>query len=329
MVSANGFSAQILSFSEQIGYVMFTKSRGLYRAAVCFTVVALMSATLGGSEPGNAPSGSTASSASETPDVIQGFTEPYADIDMAASETGTVSSVLVREGDVVAAGQLLAGLDDVVLRASLRVAKAGMEAKGELQSAETQLEIKRSEFQKLTELFSRNHASQQELDRVSGELRVAEARVQSVLEDLEIRRLEYARIEAQISRRAVRSTIDGIVVEVKKDEGEFVSPSDAVVARVVQLDPLLVVFSVPAEKRSDISAGQQVLMEIGTAQHRVSGEVEFVSPTVDASSGSARVKVRLPNPNGRWSSGEKAVLVTDESDSGTKPARVAKNTESE
>ena len=250
---------------------------------------------------------------SDAASMIEGFTEPYADINMAASEMGILASVTVREGDIVKAGQLLANLDDAVLKASLEVAKAGMSAKGELQSARTQLELKTVELQKLTELFRREHASQRELDRVKGEIRIAESRFQSVQEDLAVRRLEYARIEAQLRQRHILSTIDGVVDEVRKDSGEFVSPSDPVVMRIVQLDPLRVVFSVPVARRQEIVVGKSVQMQVGGNSAPALATVEYVSPTVDAASGTFRVKVRLPNPQQKWHSGEKSVLLLDHS----------------
>jgi multidrug efflux pump subunit AcrA (membrane-fusion protein) len=69
--------------------------------------------------------------------LIEGFTEPYADISMAAGEMGTLARVEVKDGDEVQAGQLIANLDDAVLRASLEVARAGMSATGDMQSATT------------------------------------------------------------------------------------------------------------------------------------------------------------------------------------------------
>ncbi|MCP4174612.1 MAG: efflux RND transporter periplasmic adaptor subunit [Fuerstiella sp.] len=245
--------------------------------------------------------------------VIEGFTEPYADINMAASEMGILARVTVKEGDAVEAGQLLANLDDAVLRASLAVAKAGMSAKGELQYATTQLELKTVELQKLTQLFRRNHASQRELDRVAGEIRIAESRFQSVQEDLAVRRLEYARIQAQVKQRHILSPIQGVVDEVRKDSGEFVSPTDPVVMRIVQLDPLRVVFSVPVDRRQEIVAGTPVQLQIGPTSAPALATVEYVSPTVDAASGTFRVKVRLPNPEQKWHSGEKSVLLLDHS----------------
>ncbi|MEZ6122846.1 MAG: efflux RND transporter periplasmic adaptor subunit [Planctomycetaceae bacterium] len=257
-------------------------------------------------------------------DLIEGFTEPYADISMAASEMGTLATVSVRDGDVVKAGQVIARLDDAVLMAALEVARAGMKAEGEMLSATTQLELRRVEEKKLTELHHRNHASQQELDRVHGEVRLAEARIQSVREDLEVRRLEFARIQAQLKQREIRSTIDGVVVDVRKDEGEFVSPSDPVVARIVQLDPLLVVFSVPNSRRPDVARNDSVTMQIG--EHQIAkGVVEHVSPTADASSGTFRVKVRLPNPEQKWHGGEKSILLLNDRSSGPQTEQVAKS----
>lgn len=260
--------------------------------------------------------------------AIDGFTEPYADISMAASEMGTLTELFVKEGDTVTSGQLLAKLDDAVLKASLAIAKAGMEAEGEVMTAQTQLDLKQVELKKLTELFRRNHASQQELDRVGGEVKIADARLQSVREERTVRRLEYARIQAQLKQREIRSTIDGIVVHVARDRGEFVSPSDPAVVRIVQLNPLLIVFSVPNQHRGELTTGQRIQVRIGTRQEPASALVEFVSPTADASSGTFLTKVRLPNENGQWHSGEKSVLILDKSvPTFQSPKQIAKQTE--
>lgn len=241
---------------------------------------------------------------------IEAFTEPYSDISIAASEMGTVSRVMVKEGELVSSGTVVAGLDDQVLHAALDVARSSMEASGMLRSAKADLQMKKTELEKLEELRGRSHASQKEVDRVQAELLVAEARVQSVQEDLGIKRLEYKRIEAQIAQRLLKSPIDGVVTEVLKETGEFVSPSDPVVVRVVRLDPLLVVFSVPLEQRKQVRPEQKVQLQIGAESTAAEGIVEYVSPTADSSNTSVRVKVRLPNPDSRWQAGERVVLIT-------------------
>ncbi|MCA9059207.1 MAG: efflux RND transporter periplasmic adaptor subunit [Planctomycetaceae bacterium] len=241
--------------------------------------------------------------------LIEAFTEPYRDIAIAASEMGTLDRVMIKEGDVVSEGDIIAGLDDAVLKASLDVARAGRDSQGPLRTATADLEMKRRELEKLQELRSRDHATQQEVDRVQAEVEIAQARVQSVREELEIKGLEFRRIEAQLEQRLVRSPIGGVISEVKRDAGEFVSPSEPTIARIVQLDPLLVVFSVPLDKRNRVAKDQTIEMRLGLTQERVEGHVEYVSPTADESNTSVRVKVRLANPNGQWHSGERAILV--------------------
>jgi len=239
---------------------------------------------------------------------VEAYTEPYRDIAIAASEMGTLSSINVKEGDVVRPGEVIALMADEVLKASLEVARRSMNVEGTLQSAAADVNLRRTELTKLRELRERNHASQQEVDRVQSEVTIAESRHLSVREELEVKELEFRRIEAQLEQRSIRAPIAGLVSEVHKDAGEFVSPSDPVVARIVQLDPLLIVFSVPLEHRATFQRDQAVTLQLGYADATVQGVVEYVAPTTDSSNSSIRVKVRLPNTNGEFQSGERAVL---------------------
>lgn len=245
--------------------------------------------------------------------IIEAFTEPYRDIAVAAAEMGTLAEVGVREGDMVEAGCMIAQLDRDVLRASLEVARRSMSIEGTLKSAQADLAMKTKELEKLTQLRDRDHASQQEVDRIQTDLKVSEARLLSVREDLEVKQLEFRRIEAQIEQRVVRAPIAGIVSEVQREAGEFVSPTDPMIARIVQLDPLLIVFSVPLSRRNDITRDQVVGLEIGEDHQAVEGTVEYVAPMPDPSNSSVRVKVRLANPERRFQSGERTVLMLDRS----------------
>ena len=259
---------------------------------------------------------------------IEAYTEPYRDIAIAASEMGSLSGVSVKEGQIVKSGDVIAVMADDVLKASLNVARRSMNVEGTLQSAAADVNLRRTELTKLRQLRERDHASQQEVDRVVTELTVAEARHLSVREELEIKQLEFRRIEAQLEQRSIRAPISGIVSEVHKDAGEFVSPSDPVVARIVQLDPMLIVFSVPLDHRHAFQQDQAVTLQLGYGNVTAQGIVEYVSPTTDSSNSSIRVKVRLPNPNGEYQSGERAVLNCETLTSPGKPASSSEETPS-
>lgn len=64
-------------------------------------------------------------------------------------------------------------------------------------------------------------------------------------------------------------------------------------------------------RRSDVTTGQTVTLSIGVANAPATAQVDFVSPTVDASSGTFRVKVQLPNPDSQWQAGDRSVLLLD------------------
>lgn len=245
---------------------------------------------------------------------VSSFTEPYRSIDVSAAEMGTLSTLEVREGDRVSKGEVLARLNDEVLQASLELASKSMEARGKLNSAMAEFNMQQGRFQKLLGLHQRNHASQIEIDRAQSQVAVAQAQVEAVNDDIVLKGLERARIKAQLEQRLLRSPIEGIVTRVLKDEGEFVSATDPVVANVVQLNPLLVVFPVPQKTALQLQSGQEVKIAIGEKNEgaNASGLVEFVSPDADAQSGTCRVKVKVDNPGMKWASGVACELVISE-----------------
>lgn len=234
---------------------------------------------------------------------IEAFTEPYKRVAVPAAEIGVISEILVSEGDEISESQLLAKLEDSVLQSSLKVAQSAMEAKGALLSAESEMAVREKQLMSYRALLDRGNATQREFERAEADYQQSAARRQSVLEDLEVRRLEYERVKAQINQRIIQSPITGHVVAIEKEVGEFVSPTDPVIMHVVHLETLKSVFSVPLAAAEDLRVGQIVRLSLGYTGDKCDGIIEFVSPVADAESGSVRVKVRIPNREGRIQSG--------------------------
>ena len=132
------------------------------------------------------------------------------------------------------------------------------------------------------------------------------ARLLSAKENLEIKRLEFVRIERQLDRRTVRSPIEGFVIDVYREVGEFVVPTDPIVATVVQLNLLRVTFSIPASYTKTMKTGRPVALRIEGQTKPVNAEIERISPVINAESQTVRVRVKLPNPDLRYRSGHKA-----------------------
>jgi RND family efflux transporter MFP subunit len=239
---------------------------------------------------------------------VDGLTEPYRTVDVAATEPGLLAKVFVREGDVVRQGQPLAALDSEVYAAMLAIAKRAMESQGNLQSALADVQLKQDRMSKITALRAADHAREEELDRARAELAIAEARLLAVREELDVRRLEYEKIKLQLDRRTIRSPLDGVVIKTHKDEGEFVAPNDPNICTVVQLNPLIATFSVPAPRTRGLKRDQKIALRFSDSTQPAEGAIDFVAPVTDAESGTVRVKVRLENSAGIYRSGERCTL---------------------
>ena len=241
---------------------------------------------------------------------VQGFTSPYREIDVAAPVTGVVAHVNVQEGDEVVAGQELAELNQDVFRLTLEIAERVKELRGQLESASAELRLRNERLRNLEILQRDNYASPEEVLRGNTEAEMSEAQLLAVQESLEVKALEYERAQAQLEERIIRSPIEGVVVKVFKDEGEYVAPTDPSIVKIVSLDPLLATFSVPASIAASLNRDQEVKLRFPPAKTSVPATIEFTSPVINAESGTVTVKVRLPNPEGRFRSGEKCLLIT-------------------
>lgn len=69
-----------------------------------------------------------AARAAEPPTL--GYIEPYHIVTVSAAESGIVAEMLVKEGDAVKKGQVLARLDTAVLAAELEIARAEAKLQG-------------------------------------------------------------------------------------------------------------------------------------------------------------------------------------------------------
>ena len=242
---------------------------------------------------------------------IEGFTEPFRDLDVASTDIGIVSLINVKEGARVQKDQILGTLDQTLLNATLEIADRSRNAKGRVNSAQADIRLRTERGEKLKMLLERKHATQEEFDRCLVEKEVSEAQLLAVQEELLIRGLEYERIKVQLEQRNVRSPIDGVVVKVHRDVGEFVSVNDPVIATVVQLDPLIAIYSVPSVLSHELKANVEVSMLVGETRLPAKGVVDYIAPVIDAQSGTILIKVRVPNSKNIYRSGEKCLLVVN------------------
>ena len=259
-------------------------------------------AALAAGTPGSAASGSGGPPVSVTLVTVQ-----KRDVDVMLDATGTVTAmnsveirpqvastitkVHIREGQFVSAGQLLFTLDARNDEVNVTKAKAQL-AKDEAALADAQRQLARSK-----DLFAQNFISQGAVDTNQTLVESQQAVVASDRAAIEAAQvgLSYSRITAPAAGRAGAINVFA---------GSFVQPSGASLVTITQLDPIAVAFSLPQRNLGQAletlrNGGGKVTASFPEAGGTAVGKLLFVDNTVDAGSGTVRVKAEFANKDER------------------------------
>ncbi len=247
---------------------------------------------------------STVSSSAQSYDA---FLEPNRIVDISSPIRGRISMIHVREGDKVVAGQLLAELDTQVLQAQLASAMEAASFHGRVDSAQAMVTMRKNRYAMLQELEKSGNARPQELTRARTDLTVARAELQSAKDDRKLKKLEAGIIRARIEENKLRSPVDGIVVKIYKEQAELIGGVDQKgFITVVQPDPLKALFHLPPNVAKKLSVSDEVTIEIGLIA--VTAEVGFISPVINAQSGTVEVRMIVNNNENKLISGKRCIF---------------------
>ena len=235
------------------------------------------------------------------------FLEPNQIVDISSPFRGRISSIDVRNGDQVTAGQLLAQLDTHVLEANLASAEVAASFRGRIDAARALATMRKNRYIMLQELEKSGNARPEEMKRADTDLAMAQAQLQSALDDNRLKKLEADIIRAQIDEKKLRSPIDGIVVKIHKQQAELIGGNDQQgFMTIVQLDPLKAVFHLPQDVTAEMHPGEQI--NIAASNRSVTGKIDFISPVINAQSGTIEVSIIIPNSDHSLTSGSRCTL---------------------
>lgn len=259
------------------------------------------------------PSLSTGQTNRNAPDyaptmIYEGFTEPRYAIMVAATEIGRLNTVTVDVGDKVKQGQVIGQLEDALQASSVRIAKLQTEMVGELNATEAEAEMHKERTDKLRRLLKDGMARPDEVVRAETDMRIAVGRLAAAREQLELRKLELERHKVQLERRKVRVPMDGVISQVFRQPGEYITPSDPSIVRLLVIDKLFAVFSIPVEDTVEIEVGSPVQVILRSTASTIDAKITSIAPDIDGESGTVQVRVELDNRNGRWLAGDRCTL---------------------
>ncbi len=232
--------------------------------------------------------------------------------DLAPTMTGRVKSVLVDQGDLVRAGQVLAEMDPVDLDEKLAAARRVVErsrnailaAEAQLGEAQSRLKTVEATLARYRELRSGGFVSQEMFDAKLHEQNAARSATAGAAANLAAAREEHARAQAELrgigkarAQTQLISPIDGIVTLRRIEPGSTVAGGQLAL-QVVDPAELWVETRIAQQQAGQVRAGQSAQIVLRSRPHTpVAGKVARVDRVSDAVTEERIVNVTLDVPD--------------------------------
>ena len=220
-----------------------------------------------------------------------GTVTPLSSVDVRPQVTSVVTQVHVREGQNVRAGELLFTLDSRIDEANVAKAVAQL-ARDQAALSDAQRQLTRSR-----ELLAKNFVSQGAVDTSQ-----TTVDSQSALVAADRAALDAARVALSFDR--VTASGAGRVGTTTVFPGSSVQANQTTMITITQLDPIAVAFSLPQRNLADAlqalkDGGATVRADLPDGVGKLDGRLQFVDNSVDASSGTVKVKAQFANREGK------------------------------
>lgn len=239
-----------------------------------------------------------------------GRVEAIQAVDLRARVDGFVREVAFREGQAVAEGDVLFRIEPDEYEADLQAAEA------ELARAQASLRRAERDLERGQKLLERGNISQASVDQSLAERDTA-------LADIETAKARIRQAQLNLDYTTIEAPIAGRIGEALYTKGNLVSPDSGPLARIVQLDPIRVVFSVTdrAMLWARQHTGAQTLEELQArfipalrladdSAYPHEGEITFTDNEMDPSTGTLAVYTRFPNPKQTLLPGQLVTVVS-------------------
>jgi membrane fusion protein (multidrug efflux system) len=205
-------------------------------------------------------------------------------LELSFEQPGLIAEMAVEEGQQVKRGQVLARLDDRVLKAELASRQAEVAAQ---ENEVARLGEKKSEKEKL---FQSRAITQSDLRETGFDLAKAQSR-------LEAARAELAAAQAKLQAHALRAPAEGVILKRDGEVGEVVAPGQRKVLKLGECRQVLAEVEFGEKLYTRLTPGLGVAISADAlAGREFKGVVEAVAPEVDPKNRTFLVKVAVANP---------------------------------
>jgi HlyD family secretion protein len=261
-----------------------------------------------------------------------GTTQPFRQVSLRSRTEGRLINLTVDVGDKVRQGELIAKLDDQILRTDVNQDQAQLaardaeiaQAQAEVSSAQAQVEQAQAEAQqlqadakRLQSLLKAGAISQQQAEQAQTAADAASQRVRSAEEQVKTRQqgvlaarrrviAQQAVVDQNQERRTysqLTAPITGAVLARVTEPGNLLQPGNEIL-QLGDFSAIKIMVQVSELELGTIQVGQATQVRLDAFPNEaITGEVARISPAADPTSRLIPVEVKIPNVGEKIGSG--------------------------
>lgn len=232
-------------------------------------------------------------------EVLTGNTVAFATVDLVARVEGFLTSQNYVDGSYMKKGDTLFVIEQTMYKAQVK------EAEAQLEGAKAKLVQSEAEFTRQETLLRQNVTAQNTYDQAKAKRDSDRASVENAEGNLTI-------AQTNLGYTTVQAPFDGVVTKHLISVGELVGNGQATkLSSIVQLDPIYVTFNISeqdvlkireniANRRVTVEELSKIPLDIGLMNEEGfphKGFLNYVSPEIDAQTGTVLVRGLFQNPN--------------------------------
>lgn len=217
--------------------------------------------------------------------IFSGSLDPDWQAEVAPKVDGRVEKMLVKEGDKVTKGQVLAILEQVDTDAEV------LKARGAYVEAKTNLRKASRDLERYEKLFQAGAVSEQTVDDYRFARENAEAQLDAALGNLRGK-------ESSLSGTNVIAPADGIVAKRYFQEGYYAKAGTPLFA-IADISTLKTVINIPEGQIAGVAVGNEAKIILPAfANREIIGKITSIAPVADLPAHTFSTEVSVDNPEG-------------------------------
>jgi RND family efflux transporter MFP subunit len=237
-----------------------------------------------------------------------GYVTARREATVSAQITGTLTEVLIEEGDHVKVGQVLARLEETSQRAALAQAQAQLHsAQALLVQFQAQLSQNQRDVKRAEDLVQRKLVSEQAVEQARTLVDTQTAQLEGQRRQIEVAAANVRSAHVQLEYCTIHAPFTGVVIAKAAQVGEIVSPFSAGggftrtgIGTLVDMDSLEVEVDVNEAYINRVQPKQPVDSVLNAyPDWKIPSHVIAIIPTADRSKATVKVRIGIDNKDDR------------------------------